>query len=220
MTSMSGEGVIMDLMWLMMSPDSVAAYIAAAALMWFVMMIAMMVPAVIPLAFIFRSALRDEPKELLTFLFACGYLLTWSIYSVVAAIAQWWLHANGWLFGMSLATSQPVAAVIWALAGLWQLTPMKDACLSRCQTPLSFLMDNWRGGQSGALRLGFHHGLYCIGCCWVLMLLMFAGGAMSVAVMAALAGFIVLERLIPNALWGARVPGVIMLLVAAYLWFG
>lgn len=81
-------------------------------------------------------------------------------------------------------------------------------------------MDNWRGGRSGAVRLGFHHGLYCIGCCWVLMLLMFAGGAMSVAVMAALAAFIVLERLIPNALWGARVPGVIMLLVAAYLWFG
>ncbi len=210
----------MDLMWLMMSPDSVAAYIAAAALMWFVMMIAMMVPAVIPLAFMFRNTLRDEPKELLTFLFACGYLLSWSAYSIVAALSQWWLHANGWLFGMSLATSQPVAAVIWARAGLWQLTPMKDACLSRCQTPLSFLMDNWRGGQSGALRLGFHHGLYCIGCCWVLMLLMFAGGAMSVAVMAALAGFIVLERLIPNALWGARVPGVIMLLVAAYLWFG
>ena len=219
MMSMSGEGVIMDLMWLMMSPESAITYIAAASLMWVVMMIAMMVPAVIPLASMYRGVLRDKPKEMLTFLFACGYLFSWSAFSIVAALLQWWLHANGWLFGMELATSQSVAAVIWAAAGVWQLTPMKDACLSRCQSPMSFLMENWRDGHLGAFVLGAHHGFFCIGCCWVLMMLMFAGGAMSVAVMAALAAFIVVERLVPNALWGARIPGVLMLAVAAWLWF-
>lgn len=209
----------MDLMWLMMAPSATAPYIASASLMWVVMMIAMMVPAAIPLAAMYRGVLRHKPKELLTFLFACGYLLSWSVFSVIAALLQWWLHANGWLFGMSLKTSQPVAAVIWASAGIWQLTPMKDACLSRCQSPLSFLLANWRDGRRGAVILGAQHGLYCVGCCWVLMALMFAGGAMSVIVMAALAIFIVAERLIPSAFWGARVPGAMMIGVAIYIGF-
>lgn len=219
MTSMQGEGFIMDLMWVMMSPASPLPYIAAASVMWIVMMVAMMVPAVVPLAMMYRGMLRGYNTEGCTFVFALGYLASWSVFSIAAAIVQWWLHANGWLHGMLLETSRPAAAGIFAVAGMWQLTPMKDACLSHCQSPMSFLMEHWREGYSGALALGFRHGLFCIGCCWVLMLLMFAGGAMSVVVMAALAGFILMERVIPGRLWSTQVPAVAMLAVACYLAF-
>jgi predicted metal-binding membrane protein len=102
-------------------------------------------------------------------------------------------------------------------AGLYQLTPFKEACLHHCRSPLGFFLEHWSPGALGAVGMGLRHGLYCIGCCWVLMLLMFAGGAMSVLTMAALCGFILAERLLPPGPWVARLPGGVMILWGATL---
>ncbi len=211
MVSMSGDGPIMDLMWRMMRPSSVAPYLLASALMWVVMMIAMMVPAVLPMAAMYRRMDRGNNADLDTLVFACGYLAAWSGFALLAAGLQWWLHERDLLHGMLLKSGPQLAAAILLTAGLYQLTPLKDACLARCRGPMSFFLANWRAGRLGAFRMGLDHGLYCIGCCWALMLLMFVGGAMSVLTMAALSVFILAERLLPPGPWVSKLPGLAML---------
>ncbi len=211
MQSMAGDGVVMQLMWLMMAPQAVAGYLAAAALMWIVMMVAMMIPAVLPMAVVFRGIHRGAHADLDTGLFASGYLVAWSLFSLLAAGLQWGLHSSGALHGHTLASGPRLAAAILVAAGLYQLTPLKEACLARCRSPVSYFMEHWADGRLGAWRMGMHHGLYCIGCCWVLMLLMFAGGAMSVATMVALCVLILAERMLPAGPWVSRLPGVVMI---------
>lgn len=219
MTSMSGEGFVADLMWLMMEPSSARSYLAAAALMWVVMMAAMMIPAVLPMAAVFRRMDRGASPTLDSFVFCWGYLAGWFAYAVLAAALQWWLHSRGLLHGMLLTSGAGLTAAILIGAGIYQLTPLKDACLARCRSPLGFFMQHWRDGRYGAFRMGLQHGLYCVGCCWVLMLLMFAGGAMSVATMAALCVFILAERLMPPGPWVSRLPGLLMITWGALLLF-
>ena len=117
---------------------------------------------------------------------------------------------------MMEVTSSRVGAVFLLLAGMYQLTPIKDACLRTCQSPLGFLLSHWRDGAVGALRMGIRHGAYCFGCCWALMLLMFVYGVMSAAAMAGLTAFIVAERLLPAGPLSAKLPGIV--LVALGLW--
>lgn len=211
MSSMAGDGLVMDLMWRMMRPSEPGTYYFAAAFMWIVMMIAMMIPAVLPMMAIFRRLDRGGSSDLDAFLFAWGYLAGWSAYALAAAALQWWLHANGWLHGMMLTSGPALTALILVAAGLYQLTPLKDACLAHCRGPMSFFMVHFRPGRMGAFRMGLHHGLFCVGCCWVLMLLMFVGGAMSVATMALLCIFILAERLLPPGPWVSRLPGLAMI---------
>ena len=205
------------LMQAMMRPAEAGTYLGAAAVMWVVMMVAMMAPAAL-----FMMAMLGRMKRSSAFgtdsaLFASGYLVGWSAFAALAAGLQWWLHARGWLSGMSLSTSTGVAAGLLAAAGLYQFTPIKDACLARCQSPMAFFLEHWRDGRLGAVQMGLRHSLYCVGCCWVLMLLMFAGGAMSVLTMAALCAFILAERVFPAGRWASRVPGALLLLWAGWL---
>ena len=219
MRVMRGDGVFMDLMWMMMRPGDTGPYLAATSLMWVVMMLAMMVPAVIPMLIVFRQLDRGPGSGADPFLFSLGYLIAWSGFSLVAAVLQWGLHAAGWLGGELLAFGPKAAAAVLIAAGAYQLTPMKDACLDKCRSPMGFFLANFRAGSFGAFVMGLHHGLFCIGCCWVLMLIMFVGGAMSVLTMALLCGFIVAERALPAGPWVARLPGVVMIMWGASLAF-
>ena len=129
------------------------------------------------------------------------------IFAIGAAGLQWWLHTQGALHGHLFATSAGLTGAIFLAAGVYQLTSFKDACLSRCRSPLGFFVEHWPSGRLGALQMGFRHGLYCTGCCWVLMLLMFASGTMNVTTMAMLSVFILAERLLPAGPWVSKIPG-------------
>ena len=207
MASMRGDGLLLGLMRAMMAPGDSAAYLLASATMWLVMMIAMMTPAALPMLLVFRGLERGPAGHLDPLLFAGGYLASWSAFALLATVAQWYLHAHGYLYGASLAASQQVAGGILIAAGIWQLTPFKAACLARCRGPMGFFLAHWRAGRWGAFAMGLHHGAYCIGCCWMLMVLMFAGGAMSVATMAAVTIFVLAERLLPGGRWVTWLPG-------------
>jgi len=211
MRVMRGDGFFMDLMRMMMRPADAGPYLGATTVMWVVMMMAMMVPAVMPMLIVFQKLDRGSSGGADLILFSCGYLIAWSAFSIVAAVAQWLLHGAGWLGGSLLSLRPTAAAAILIAAGIYQLTPMKDSCLEKCRSPMGFFLANWRAGRLGALAMGAHHGLFCIGCCWVLMLIMFAGGAMSVITMALLTVFIVAERVLPPGPWVARIPGVALI---------
>jgi len=207
MRSMAGDGPTVALMRVMMQPADPRPYFLAAALMWVVMMVGMMTPAVVPMAMVLRGMGRTAHRERDTLLFAGGYLLGWSLFGVLAALLQLGLHARGLLEGHLLAAPPRWAGILLLGAGVYQLTPWKEACLRHCRSPIGFFLEHWSPGAWGAVGMGLHHGLYCVGCCWVLMLLMFVGGAMSVPTMAVLCGFILAERMLPPGPWVARIPG-------------
>lgn len=218
MASMRGDGLLLDLMRAMMAPGDSAAYLLASAIMWLVMMVAMMTPAALPMLLVLRGLDRGPAGRLDPLLFAGGYLAGWSAFALLATIAQWWLHGHGHLMGANLAASQKVAGGILIAAGIWQLTPFKAACLAHCRGPLGFFLKYGRAGRWGAFVMGLHHGTYCIGCCWMLMVLMFAGGTMSVATMAAVALFVLAERLLPGGQWVTWLPGSALLVFGAALY--
>lgn len=217
MASMRGTGLLMRLMAAMMAPGDGRAYLLASASMWLVMMMAMMTPAALPMLLVFRGLDRGPDGKHDALLFTAGYLASWSAFALLAAVAQWCLHGLGFLHGAALATSQQVAGAILIAAGLWQLTPLKAVCLAHCRGPMGFFLAHWRAGRRGAVAMGLHHGLYCIGCCWMLMALMFAGGAMSVATMAALAVFILAERVLPGGKWATCLPGLSLIVCGGVL---
>jgi predicted metal-binding membrane protein len=217
MRSMTGDGPLIVLMRLMMRPADPLPYFLAAALMWVAMMIGMMTPAVVPMVMVLRGMDRAPNRERDTLLFASGYLVGWSVFGLVAALLQLWLHTRGLLEGHLLAVSVPGAGILLLAAGMYQLTPLKEACLHHCRSPVGFFLEHWSAGAWGAVGMGVRHGLYCVGCCWVLMLLMFVGGAMSVPTMAVLCGFILAERLLPAGPWVSRIPGAAMILCGAAL---
>ncbi len=219
MRVMSGDGPFTELMWRMMRPADALPYLTATSVMWIVMMIAMMVPAVIPMLIVFHKLERTGSAGADTFLFASGYLLAWSAFSVVAALMQWLLHRAGWLGGDVLAAGVYGAAAILVAAGIYQLTPAKDACLDKCRSPMGYFLHHWRDGRIGAVVMGLRHGLFCIGCCWMLMALMFVGGAMSVATMAIVAAMIVAERVLPAGPLVTKVPGFLLVAVGLALPF-
>ena len=217
MRVMRGDGFFMELMWYMMDPHQIKSYLAATVVMWVVMMVAMMVPAVMPMMAVFAKLDRGKDSAYDPLLFACGYLLAWSAFALVAAVLQWFAHRNGALQGTLLATHAFIAAALLIAAGFYQLTPWKTACLEKCRSPLGFFLANWRAGRVGALQMGWQHGYVCIACCWMLMLLMFVGGAMSVFTMLLLCVFILAERTLPAGPWTARLPGVGMIVWGIYL---
>jgi predicted metal-binding membrane protein len=171
-------------------------------LMWWLMMIAMMLPSAAPVALLHAGLTRqglartepDAPAHRLlaaTSAFIAGYLVMWGAFSLVAAIAQWALERAGLLSAMMMSTSGLLGAGLLLAAGVWQLTPLKAACLRHCRSPLSFLSGNWRPGIGGAFRMGAVHGTYCLGCCWFLMALMFYAGVMNLIWTIGLALFVV-----------------------------
>ena len=154
---------------------------AAVFVMWAGMMVAMMLPSAAPTILAFDTVERGDAGGTASraLVFAGAYLLVWIGWSALAAGAQWLLQAGGLLTPMIVSNSDGLTAGLLVLAGLYQLTPLKQACLRHCRTPLGFLMAEWRDGMGGALAMGLRHGLYCAGCCWALMLLLFAAGVMN-----------------------------------------
>jgi predicted metal-binding membrane protein len=190
-------------------------------LMWSTMMVGMMVPSAAPMILLYgnvqRRQLASESPRLRVALFTAGYLGVWGAFSAVAAAAQIALTRLALLAPVELSVTTRLGALLVALAGVYQLTPLKNVCLRRCRSPAEFLSSHWRAGSAGALRMGFDHGLYCVGCCWLLMGLLFAAGIMNLLSVAAIAVFVLLEKLLPHGEMTARVGGVALLVLAAYL---
>jgi predicted metal-binding membrane protein len=180
-------------------------------LMWAVMMLAMMVPSATPMILIFTGVnrRRTEPQQAAarTGAFVLGYLIVWTAYSALAASAQWGLHAAALLSPMMAVTSRHLGGALLIAAGVFQWTPLKQACLTTCRSPLGFIMGEWREGVRGALVMGLRHGAYCVGCCWALMALLFVAGVMNLAWVAAIAAFVLVEKVVPGGRRVSRVAG-------------
>lgn len=191
----------MDMDSPMMRPAAwTPAYMAVMFVMWWGMMIAMMLPSAAPVvllaAAINRRADPGRPPNGSTGMFAGGYLLGWGIFSFVAMLVQYGLERSGALSMMRL--SDPIiAGGILLAAAAWQLTPWKRTCLSHCRSPVEFLTRRRRSGRLGSLAMGMEHGLYCLGCCWVLMALLFVGGVMNLYWIIGLAVFVLIEKVLP-----------------------
>ena len=189
---------------------------AAIAMMWWVMMVAMMIPAASPAILLYAhvhrkaNGLQTVPP---TAAVLTGYLASWFGFALIAAGLQSWLVSP---MSMALANRNAVAGLLIA-AGVYQLTPFKSACLSRCRSPALFLTRHYRPGQLGALRLGILHGAYCVGCCWLLMGLLFVGGVMNLILVVGLTLLVAAEKLLPRGLWLARLAGILMLFWSAAL---
>ncbi|HEX9237852.1 MAG TPA: DUF2182 domain-containing protein, partial [Xanthobacteraceae bacterium] len=196
------------------------AYVFA---MWIVMMIGMMVPSVAPMILIYARVGRQAETSGQPFAasawFAAGYLVAWTGFSLAATFAQWALQRAALLTPMMESASNVLGGVVLIAAGVYQWTPVKEACLSYCQAPLTFIMRHggFRREAAGALTLGFRHGLYCIGCCWALMLLLFVGGVMNLLWIAALAVLVLLEKAMPFGKSVSRVAGVAFIAMGTWL---
>ena len=168
-------------------------------IMWAVMMIAMMTPSILPMIMLFTSLnskkIKENKPSASPLNLLMGYLLSWVLFSLVITFPQYGLHKIGLLTPMMEPTHAALGGVILMLAGIYQFTPFKDACLSVCQSPLSFMMNNWRDGNLGAFLIGYKHGFYCVGCCWFLMLTLFALGVMNIMWVAILTIFVMFEKL-------------------------
>ena len=216
----------------MVEPSSTAATPAIAlwsafefgvlASMWITMMIGMMTPSAAPMILLYarvgRSAVTQGKPFASTAWFAGGYLIAWAAFAVLATGAQWLLAEAALLSPMMSTTSRTLGGIILIVAGLYQWTPLKDTCLGACRAPLSFIQQHggFQRHAAGAIRLGIQHGLYCIGCCWALMALLFVGGVMNPLWIAGIAALVLVEKLTPGAQWVPRVAGVA--LAAAGIW--
>jgi predicted metal-binding membrane protein len=192
------------------------ADVVMTASMWAVMMAAMMLPAAAPMLLLFstvnqkRSAQGGTPV-VPTGIFLLGYLIAWAGFSLLAAGAQWGLHTLMLLSPVLSITNPPVSGLILIAAGVYQFTPLKRACLVQCQSPLDFLLTHWRGGKGGTLLMGLSHGGYCLGCCWVLMALLFVGGVMNLTWVAVIAGFVLAERVLTRGQLLSRLAGALLI---------
>jgi predicted metal-binding membrane protein len=190
-------------------------------LMWWIMMVGMMIPSALPMILLHERVQQHNlgagPALQLSALFTLGYLLAWGLFSLVATSLQWGLQSAGWLSPMSMSVGTTLGSVLFAAAGIYQLTPLKNACLKHCRSPAEFLVEHRRTGLAGAVLTGIHHGLYCVGCCAVLMLLLFTAGVMNLIWVATIAAFVLIEKLAPHGLWIARIGGVAMLGIAVWL---
>jgi predicted metal-binding membrane protein len=184
------------------------------ALMWIVMMIAMMIPSVAPVILLFAGVSRRRRVQGLpatpVSVFILGYLLAWTGYAVIAALTQSALHSAAMLSPAMASGSPRLSGAILMLAGLYQWLPIKGACLAHCRSPLGFFSTEWREGVSGALRMGFRHGSYCVGCCWALMALLFVAGVMNLVWVAAIAGLVLAEKVVPNGRLLGRITGAVL----------
>jgi predicted metal-binding membrane protein len=190
-------------------------------LMWAVMMVAMMVPTAAPMALIYAAVARKAARQgnplAPTAIFVGGYIFSWTFFSLAATAAQWALERAALLSPMMVSTSPSLGAALLVGAGFYQLTPVKDACLRHCRAPARFISEHWRPGRAGAFRMGAVHGAWCLGCCWILMGLLFFGGVMNLLWIAGIAFFVLAEKLLPFGPSGGRVAGVGMIAVGLAL---
>jgi predicted metal-binding membrane protein len=183
----------------------------AVFIMWAVMMAAMMLPAAMPMMSVFGTLNKSRGEATRTIVFVAGYLALWTAFAAAATAAQWTLQTNGLLSPMIVSMSPALSAALLVIAGAFQFTPLKHACLRACRSPLGFLLTDWRDGLWGAARMGARHGLYCLGCCWALMALLFVGGAMNLLWIAALTLLVAMEKLAPKGDILAKALGALMI---------
>jgi predicted metal-binding membrane protein len=205
----------------MMSPAWTGTHVALLFAMWTAMMIGMMLPSAAPTLLIYGMVTRRSDAAadaaLRVHIFAGGYVVVWTAFSAAATLAQRAFTAADVLTPMMEARAPLAGGAMLLVAGLYQLTPLKRACLQACQSPVTFLTKHWRAGRAGAFRIGLVHGWYCLGCCWALMLLLFAGGVMNLAVIAGLTIFLLIEKLMPPVLQGGRFSGVVLSVAGLYM---
>jgi predicted metal-binding membrane protein len=204
-------------LWMMPGdPDWDAVNLLAIGAMWAVMMAAMMLPSALPMIRTFGnlSLRRGAPDHARAFV--GGYLLVWTVFSAAATGAQWLLQAAGWTNPMIVSTSAPLTAALLLVAGLYQFSPLKRLCLRGCRTPLAFVLGAWRPGARGAWAMGWQHGWLCVGCCWALMALLFVGGAMNLAWVAALSVAVAIEKMVPGGERIASVLGALLIVMGLH----
>jgi predicted metal-binding membrane protein len=193
--------------------------VLVAAIMWTVMMAGMMLPSAAPMILLLAAAERRQgsPALATTPAFLLGYLLIWIGFSLAALAMQWLLLRFGLFAPEMRLTSAFVGGAVFIAAGLYEWSPLKERCLAVCQSPLGFIAGHWRPGIAGALGMGLGHGIYCLGCCWVLMLLLFVGGVMNLIWVAALAVLILVQKVWPGVRLVSRATGLAMLAIGVLL---
>jgi predicted metal-binding membrane protein len=189
------------------NPDWSSLNVAAMLLMWAAMMAAMMLPSALPMigTFVRLNAQQGERGRALAFVAA--YLLAWGAFSALATALQWLLQWRDWVDPMIVSTSPGLTALLLLVGGIYQFSPLKRTCLANCRTPVAFLLGEWRPGMGGAFAMGWRHGLQCLGCCWALMALLFVGGVMNIAWIAALTIAVAIEKMAPRGERAAQVLG-------------
>jgi predicted metal-binding membrane protein len=219
MSNMSGKSIAPVANAMMGLRPWTATEFGLVLIMWAMMMVAMMVPTAVPMTLVYAAVARKaatRPNPLgATFVFVGGYIAIWTVFSLVGTIAQFALDRAALLSPMMVSTSAALGAALLMAAGIYQFTPVRDACLQKCRTPAYFIAQYWRNGTLGGFRMGLWHGVYCVGCCWILMALMFVGGVMNLLWMAAIAVFVLLEKTIPFGEVSGKVAGVAMILAGA-----
>ncbi|MFQ5720113.1 MAG: DUF2182 domain-containing protein [Acidobacteriota bacterium] len=193
------------------APDGFVAAVLAGLAMWVLMMVAMMLPAALPwivmIARLSRSRQRSHAPVVRAGLFTGGYLAIWIAFSLAAAVLQAGLHRLALLDPTRLQTGRLLGAGVLIGAGLFQLSPLKDACLAHCRSPLTYFLARWRDGPAGAFGMGWRHGGWCLGCCWALMIVSFALGVMNLLWMAGLTLFLIIEKNAPGGVLVGQLAG-------------
>ena len=214
MASMPGMAMPMAMSW-------TPTYFALTFIMWWVMMLGMMLPSTAPMVLTFATlnrGMRSRGENYVpTTVFALGYLIVWAIFSLAATIAQWALDVLALLSPAMATTNATLSGSLLILAGLYQFSPLKQACLRGCRSPFAFVLNHWRDGGWGALRMGLEHGAWCLGCCWALMVLLFVVGVMNLLWVAAIAAFVLAEKLLPVGVRLGRFGGLVMLAFGLWL---
>jgi predicted metal-binding membrane protein len=216
---MNSTGVMPD----MQIPEWTAEYFLMMFLMWAIMMVGMMLPSVAPTVLIYaavskKAATQGSPIAP-TLIFVSGYIAMWIMFSLLATCLQWGLDEASLLSPMMVSNSAIFGACLLITAGIYQWLPIKDACLRHCRSPVEFISRYWQAGHTGAFLMGVHHGIYCVGCCWVLMGLLFFGGVMNLLWIATITLFVLLEKVLPFGDIGGRVMGTLMLIVGIIMLF-
>lgn len=187
---------------------------ALVILMWAVMMAAMMLPSAAPMILFYSTIARRRSERgsptTTSGVFSLGYIAVWAAFSLAAVALQFGLEQAALISPMMETTSIALAGAVLIAAGLYQWTPLKQACLRRCRSPLEFVLTHWREGKRGAFVMGFRHGVYCVGCCWLLMLLLFIGGVMNLAWIAGISLFVLVEKTAPAGHWMGRGAGALL----------
>jgi predicted metal-binding membrane protein len=189
--------------------------------MWAVMMVAMMTPSASPMILTYSRVSRrreDVARPLVaTAAFLLGYFIVWTAFSAVATLAQSGLRAAALLSPMMVSTSPVFGGILLIAAGVFQFTALKHACLAHCRSPMGYFMTDWREGHRGALAMGLRHGTLCVGCCWLLMALLFVAGVMNLLWVAAIAVVVLIEKVTPAGHWVSRAVGLLSIVWGAWL---
>jgi len=192
--------------------------LAMTFLMWTVMMVAMMIPSASPMITIYARSLRARGAQyaLPVAGFVLGYIVAWTVFSAVATIAQAFLRSEA-LLSDDLRIGPLFGGIVLVATGLYQVSPLKGACLRHCRSPIGFLMSYWRDGALGAATMGLRHGLYCVGCCWLLMVLLFVAGVMNLFWIAVITFFVLIEKAVPGGRIIAAASGVVIIAIGIWM---